>query len=366
VFSYEPEHWEVTGAPPQIPESDPATGWTQQSRRVGALAQKVGMVHEFDDWLEFVPLTVLFIPGCHVIRQFTEEKDGYTALQLGSGWVHPKNVSKPVLGHLKKYGITQAKKKIQEFRVTPDALLPPGTEITANHYIIGQQVDVCGISKGKGFQGVVKRWGFAGGPASHGSSKFHRGHGSMSGCQDPGKVWKGKKMAGRMGNRRVTVKNLEIYKIDPLHNLIYVRGAVPGPEKGWVRLTDAKNKKFKEVPPFPTHIRSPDDDMSEKVMFVPKPKEQSWDMEDEDLRMRIQQEEEAAKIIEERAEKVVARSIKRKEQKLARKERKVEQHKKKLEVRSSKAKKHQEKSAASKSSRKADYSEEGLDVDPIE
>jgi len=342
----EPEHWEVTGAPPEPPQSDPESGWTQESRRVGCIAQKIGMIHEYDDWLSFVPLTVLFIPGCNVIRQLTEESDGYTALQMGSGWIHPKNVSKPVLGHLKKYGIKQAKRKIQEFRVTPDALLPPGTEITAKHFIIGQKVDVCAISKGKGFQGPMKRWGFGGGNATHGNSKAHRSHGSMGGCQDPGKVWKGKKMAGRMGGKRVTVKNLQVYRIDPLHNLVYVRGGVPGPAKGWVRLTDAKNKLFQEIPPFPTHFKQPDEDMSEKCVLIPKPAEYSWDVDDKELRIDTLKENEQQKIVVERKEKAVQKEVRRKEEKSARKVRRIETRTTKLSKRAEELKEKAERKAS--------------------
>jgi len=345
VFSFEPEFWEVAGAPPEPVESDPTTGWTQDSRRVGTLAQKVGMIHEFDDWMSFVPLTVLFIPGCQVAQVKTAESDGYTAMQVASGWVHPKNQSKPVLGHLKKHGVPQAKRKIQEFRVTPDALLPPGTDLSADHYTVGQKVDVCAYSKGKGWQGPMKRWGFSGGNATHGNSKAHRSHGSMGGCQDPGKVWKGKKMAGRMGGKRTTVKNLLVYRVDPENNLVYVKGAVPGPSKAWVRLTDAKNKKFDQPPPFPTAFRRPHEPADETVLFVPKPSNVTWDVEDIELRTNVYKDIERQKLIDDRATRDVNKTKRRREEKKARKDKKLEMRKTKAEQREELQKKRDERAA---------------------
>ena len=300
----------------------------------------------------------------------TEETDGYTAIQVASGWIHPKNQSKPVLGHLKKHGIPQAKRHLQEFRVTPDALIAPGTELTADHYLVGQLVDVCansyvvpllhvlsllihtGNRRGKGFQGPMKRWGFKGGSASHGNSKAHRSHGGMGGCQDPGKVWKGKKMAGHMGAKRTTVKNLLVYKVDSVHNLVYIKGAVPGPAQGWVRLTDAKNKKFTEAPPFPTYQRTPGEELKEKVLFVPKPTNVTWDVEDIELRTNVYKDLEQQKLADSRSTKNTARVKRRREEKKVRSTKKMELKSTKSSERDEVARKRQDRDATLSEARK--------------
>merc|ERR1712137_491501 len=314
AFSIEPEQWDITGRPPPKLENDPQTGWTQKSRRVGVLAKKVGMTHDWDGWLNYIPLTALHIPGCFVAQVKTKEKDGYSAIQVAAG--ASTNTKKPQRGHLEKFGITAPCAKIAEFRVTEDALVPSGTELTAHHFIPGQMLDVTGTSKGKGFQGPMKLWGFKGGPASHGTSKAHRSHGSTGNCRDPGKVWKGKKMAGRMGGEQVTVKNLVIFKIDPAKNLIYVRGAVPGATDSWVKVQDAKNKEFKEIPPFPTFLPKPDSeiDMSTKVMFVPKPDDLVWEVEDMEKAQTNYKDIERDKITADRAEKSLKHDERRKEE----------------------------------------------------
>jgi len=207
---------------------------------------KCGMMPVWDDTGALRACTVLEIQDCQVVQQKTFERDGYSAMQLGAGWIHPKRVSKPQTFHMLRNGVP-LKRKLWEFRVSEDNLLPVGAEIRADHFETGDHVDVCGTSIGKGFQGVMKRWGFKGQPASHGASLSHRSTGSIGGCQDPGRVWKGKKMPGRMGNKRVTTLSLMIQKVDAERNLIYVRGAVPGHKGNFVRLTDATRKPRKAV-----------------------------------------------------------------------------------------------------------------------
>jgi len=185
--------------------------------------------------------TVLEIQDCQVVCHKTFEKDGYSGMQLGAGWIHPKRVPKPQTFHMLKNGVP-LKRKLWEFRVSEENLMPVGTEIRADHFEPGLHIDVCGTSIGKGFQGVMKRWGFKGQPATHGASLSHRSTGSIGGCQDPGKVWKGKKMPGRMGGKRVTVQSLMVQAIDSERNLLFVRGAVPGHKGNFVRLTDAHRK----------------------------------------------------------------------------------------------------------------------------
>lgn len=194
----------------------------------------------------------------------------YNALQLGVSEAKRKNVTKPLEYHFKKANVAP-KRKLAEFRVTPDALLPVGTTINAAHFVPGQLVDVTGTSKGKGFQGGMKRHGFAGQRATHGVSKTHRAIGSTGACQDPGRVWKGKKMPGRMGSDRVTMQNLEVYKIDTQRNLVYIRGHVPGHAGNFVSIQDAvKGPKFPSEPPFPTAMVEEGDDV-EHVRYAPLP-----------------------------------------------------------------------------------------------
>ena len=188
----------------------------------------------------------------------------------------------------------------------------------------------------------MKRWGFSGGNATHGNSKAHRSHGSMGGCQDPGKVWKGKKMAGRMGGKRVTVKNLQVYKVDPKNNLVFIRGAIPGPSKGWVRLMDAKNKKFEQAPPFPTYFTKPDDDLSEKVLFVPKPADISWEVEDIELRSNVAKDAEKQKLIDARSSQREVKAKRRKEEKKKRKVKNIELKEAKVTARNEVYKKKEE------------------------
>lgn len=203
---------------------------------------KCGMMPIWDESTgERLPCTVLEVQDCQVVSQKTFEKDGYAAVQLGAGWIHPKNVAKPQVFHFLNNKVP-VKRHLAEFRVSEENLLDVGTELRADHFQEGSFVDVCGTSIGKGFQGVMKRWGFGGQPASHGASKSHRSTGSIGGCQDPGKVWKNKKMPGRMGGKRKTVQSLKIQGIDADRNLIYIRGSVPGHKGGLIRVTDALRK----------------------------------------------------------------------------------------------------------------------------
>ena len=207
-------------------------------RRVGCVAVKCGMTQLWDKFGVRVPVTVLWIDGCEVTQVKTEAKEGLNALQVGAGNKKEKQVSLPYRGHFTSKGLN-VKRKVAEFRVTEDELLPVGTEITAQLFEPGQYLDVTGTTIGKGFQGAMKRHGFGGGNASHGASKSHRTLGSTGQCQDPGRVFKGKKMAGRMGGKRSTVQNVYLYAIDPIRNLLYVKGQVPGHKGNFVLVRDA-------------------------------------------------------------------------------------------------------------------------------
>ena len=196
--------------------------------RSGLIAQKVGMSRVFAEDGTHVPVTVLKVDGCHVVAVRTQDKDGYNAVQLGAGKAKVKNTTQPMRGHFAKAKV-EPRRKLAEFRVSEGALLAVGAELSAAHFVAGQHVDVVGQSIGKGFAGAMKRHGFAGLRASHGVSISHRSHGSTGNSQDPGRVWKGKKMAGHMGNKARTQQNLEVVRIDVERNLILVRGSIPGP-----------------------------------------------------------------------------------------------------------------------------------------
>ncbi|MAH84849.1 MAG: 50S ribosomal protein L3 [Rhodospirillaceae bacterium TMED8] len=223
--------------------------------RTGLIAQKLGMTRRFSESGVHVPITVLKVDCVQVVQQRTLDKDGYTALQLGWGKSKSKNVSKQMRGHFANAKV-EPKKQLCEFRVADDALVDVGQEIGVNHFLAGQKVDVCGISIGKGFAGGIKRHGFAGLRASHGVSINHRSLGSTGQCQDPGKVFKGKKMAGQMGNVRVTTQNIEIVGVDDDRGLILVRGGVPGARGGFVRITDAVKSKLPEDAPYPAALKA--------------------------------------------------------------------------------------------------------------
>ena len=218
--------------------------------RSGLIAQKIGMTRIYTDAGEQVPVTVLRLENCQVVAQRTEEKNGYTAVQLGSGLRKVKNTPRALRGHFAAASV-EPKRKVVEFRVSPDNLIDVGAELTADHFIVGQFVDVTGTSQGKGFQGVIKRHHFGGGRATHGNSVSHRTHGSTGQRQDPGKVFKGKKMAGHMGDVRVTTQNLKIVKTDADRGLIMVEGAVPGAKGGWILVRDAVKR------PLPTGVPTP-------------------------------------------------------------------------------------------------------------
>lgn len=222
--------------------------------RCGIIAQKLGMTRVFDADGEHVPVTVLKVDSCQVVAVRTAEKDGYNAVQLGAVPAKVKNVRQPMRGHYAKAKV-EPKRKLAEFRVSQDALLDVGAELSAGHFVAGQFVDVIGTSIGKGFAGAMKRHNFAGLRASHGVSISHRSHGSTGNSQDPGRVWKGKKMAGQMGNSRVTVQNLEVVSSDADRGLILLRGAVPGAEGGWVLVRDAVKRKTDVELPFPAALR---------------------------------------------------------------------------------------------------------------
>jgi large subunit ribosomal protein L3 len=203
---------------------------------------------------QHVPVTVLKIDNCQVIDVRTDEKHGYSALQLGWGAAKVKNVSQPMRGHFARAKV-EPKSKVAEFRVSADAVLDVGAEITADHFVAGQHVDVIGTSIGKGFAGAMKRHNFAGLEASHGVSISHRSHGSTGNSQDPGKVWKGKKMAGHMGAARSTTQNLEVVSTDVERGLLLIRGAVPGSKGGFVLVSDALKRPLPEGVPFPAAVR---------------------------------------------------------------------------------------------------------------
>ncbi len=223
--------------------------------RTGLIAKKLGMTRLFKDDGTHVPVTVLHLDEVQVVDARTQERDGYTALQLGWGTAKVKNVSDPNKGHFARVKV-EPKKELREFRVSADALLESGQYLTAAHFIVGQKVDVCGITKGKGFAGGMKRWNFRGLEASHGVSVSHRSHGSTGNRQDPGKTFKNKKMAGHMGVDRVTTLNIEVAAIDAERGLIMVRGAVPGSKGEFVTIRDAIKKDRPADAPYPASIRA--------------------------------------------------------------------------------------------------------------
>jgi large subunit ribosomal protein L3 len=221
--------------------------------RTGLLAQKMGMTRLFGIDGSHVPVTVLKVEDCEVVAIRTAEKDGYTAVQLGVGPKSAKNVTKPMRGHFAKAKV-EPKAFVAEFRVADDAVLDVGARLTVEHFVEGQFVDVTGVSIGRGFAGAMKRHNFGGLRATHGVSISHRSHGSTGNRQDPGKTFKGKKMAGHMGARQRTVLNLEVFGIDEDRGLILVKGAVPGAEGSWVRVRDAVKRAVPKEAPYPAGI----------------------------------------------------------------------------------------------------------------
>ncbi|MDQ2091952.1 50S ribosomal protein L3 [Marimonas arenosa] len=223
--------------------------------RSGIIAKKVGMTRLFMEDGKQIPVTVLQLDHLQVVAQRTADRDGYTAVQLGAGNAKAKRTSKAMRGHFSAAKV-EPKRRIAEFRVSEDNLIGVGEEISAEHYIAGQRVDISGTSIGKGFAGAMKRHNFGGLRASHGVSISHRSHGSTGQCQDPGKVFKGKKMAGHMGAARVTTQNLEVVKTDATRGLVFIKGAVPGSKGGWVTVKDAVKKKLPDGVPFPAALKS--------------------------------------------------------------------------------------------------------------
>jgi large subunit ribosomal protein L3 len=222
--------------------------------RTGLIAKKLGMTSVYTENGEETPVTVLQVENCQVVAKKTKEKDGYTALQLGVGKAKVKNTSKSLRGHFAKAKV-EPKRKLAEFRVDEKALLEPGVELVASHFVPGQYVDIVGNTIGKGFQGVMKRWNFAGLEATHGVSVSHRSHGSTGQRQDPGRVFKGKKMAGHMGTVRITIQNLEVVQVDENQGFIMVKGSVPGADNGFVLVKDAVKKGSHPKAPYPAGVR---------------------------------------------------------------------------------------------------------------
>lgn len=223
--------------------------------RTGVIAKKVGMTRLFQEDGRHVPVTVLALEDCQVVSVRTEDRDGYTALQLGSGEAKQKNVNKPQREHFAKAQVP-LKKTVAEFRVAEDALLEVGATIAASHFVPGQMVDITGHTQGKGFAGAMKRWGFGGMRATHGVSISHRAHGSTGNRQDPGRVFKGKKMAGHMGDRQRTQQNLEIVRTDDERGLIFVKGSVPGAKNSWLMVRDSVKVDRHADAPYPAALKS--------------------------------------------------------------------------------------------------------------
>ncbi|WP_413205150.1 50S ribosomal protein L3 [Rhodospirillum sp. A1_3_36] len=248
--------------------------------RSGLIAQKVGMTRLFTDEGIHVPVTVLKVDTCQVVSVRTSEKDGYTAVQLGAGKAKIKRTSKAMRGHFAAAKV-EPKKKVVEFRVSEDCLLEPGAELSAAHFIAGQKVDIAGTTIGKGFAGAMKRHNFRGLEASHGVSVSHRSHGSTGQCQDPGRVFKGKKMAGHMGDTRVTQQSLTVVGTDAERGLIMIKGSVPGADGAWLEVRDSVKKKLPEGLPMPAGLKAkveeqttPEDVIADVSAAVEQPGEQ--------------------------------------------------------------------------------------------
>ena len=223
--------------------------------RSGMIAQKIGMTRVFGEDGSHIPVTVLRVDNCQVVAKRTDKTDGYNAIQVGVGLAKVKRVSKQMRGHFAKAEV-EPKQRLHEFRVGEEALIEPGAEILVDHFVVGQRVDVAGTSIGKGFAGAMKRHNFAGLRASHGVSVSHRSHGSTGNSQDPGKVWKGKKMAGHMGDARVTTQNLMVVSTDLEKGIILLKGAVPGAKGSYVLIKDAVKDEVPDEAPFPASIKT--------------------------------------------------------------------------------------------------------------
>jgi len=222
--------------------------------RTGVIAKKMGMTRLFQEDGRHVPVTVLALDNLQVVARKESDRDGYVAVQLGAGTAKAKNVAKPQRGHFGKAEV-EPKARVAEFRVAEDALLDIGAELTADHFAVGQLVDIQGVTQGKGFQGGMKRWGFGGLRATHGVSVAHRSLGSTGQRQDPGRVFKNKKMAGHMGAKNRTQQNLEVVRTDAERGLIFVKGSVPGHKGGWLLVKDAVKVARPDAVPYPAGIR---------------------------------------------------------------------------------------------------------------
>eukprot|EP00163_Fabomonas_tropica_P023223 TRINITY_DN40517_c0_g1_i1.p1 TRINITY_DN40517_c0_g1~~TRINITY_DN40517_c0_g1_i1.p1 ORF type:complete len:378 (-),score=43.04 TRINITY_DN40517_c0_g1_i1:172-1305(-) len=273
-------HFREDNPIPETPRKIQRTFIPGQSKRIGLLGRKAGMFHAYDGHGEELPITLIVFEDSQVVQVKTEEGDGYCSVQVGCTNVPDWRKTKPERVHFQKWN-APTKRRVQEFRCTPDALLDPGTVLSARHFVAGQLIDVCGISRGKGFAGVMKRHGFRGGRASHGTSLAHRTHGSTGQNQSPGKVFKGKKMAGHMGSTRVTIHNLRIWKVDVETNAILVKGHVPGAAGNYVRVTDAVTRQQQwgeapylpgKLPPFPTFYEGMgEDDVIDEAGMITSP-----------------------------------------------------------------------------------------------
>jgi large subunit ribosomal protein L3 len=247
--------------------------------RTGVIAKKVGMTRLFQEDGQHVPVTVLALEDCQVVSVRTAETDGYVAVQLGAGAAKQKNVNKPQREHFAKAQVP-LKQRVAEFRVADDAVLEVGSTIAASHFVPGQLVDVAGHTQGKGFAGAMKRWGFGGMRATHGVSISHRAHGSTGNRQDPGKVFKNKKMAGHMGDRQRTQQNLEVVRTDDERGLIFVKGSVPGSKNSWLMVADAVKVARPDEAPYPAGLKTaseaaPVDDEVEVAAIVEDVAEQA-------------------------------------------------------------------------------------------
>ncbi|MBV1916879.1 MAG: 50S ribosomal protein L3 [Sphingomonadaceae bacterium] len=242
--------------------------------RTGVIAKKVGMTRVFQEDGQHVPVTVLALEECQVVSVRTAERDGYVAVQLGAGNAKQKNVNKPQREHFANAKVSM-KARVAEFRVADDAVLEVGSTIAASHFVPGQLVDVAGHTQGKGFAGAMKRWGFKGLRATHGVSLSHRSHGSTGQRQDPGKVFKNKKMAGHMGDRLRTQQNLEVVRTDDERGLIFVKGSVPGSKNSWLMVADAVKVSRPDDAPYPAGIKSTDSVAEEVVDNAVAPEQQA-------------------------------------------------------------------------------------------
>jgi large subunit ribosomal protein L3 len=227
---------------------------SSNTRRMGVIAKKLGMTRIFANDGAHVPVTVLQLDGVTVVGVRTKEKDGYDAVQLGGGTPKVKRMNKAVRGQFAKAGV-EPRSEVREFRVNEGGAPAVGAEISASHFVVGQDVDVSGQTIGKGFAGAMKRWNFGGLRATHGVSVSHRSHGSTGQRQDPGKVFKGKKMAGHLGDERVTTQNLRVVRVDAERGLLFIRGSVPGAPNSWVEVNDAVKGKLPADAPKPAGVK---------------------------------------------------------------------------------------------------------------